>query len=601
MKELEYPFESDVILSSRKRLRRTLLGDGQKRINKKIAVLGGSTTSDVIKTAELFLLNDGIECEFFESEYNRWWQDAVFGTPELEEFTPDVIYIHTNWRNVEGFFPSIGGKSAKECVEECMAHFTKAWESLSERFNCPIIQNNVELPPYRMMGNRECWDNNGTVRFINELNDAFADYAASHKDFYIHDISYTAAAYGLDKWHDLQAWYMYKLSMALEAIPYVSYGMTRIVKSIFGKNKKTVVLDLDNTLWGGVVGDDGVEGIQIGRENAEAECFEEFQKYLKKFNSMGVMLTVASKNDHENAIAGLNHPEGILRPDDFIVIKANWETKDRNIVNTADEMNLGVDSFVFIDDNPTERALVSRSVKGISVPEVTTPDSYIHILDRSGFFEVTAFSADDVHRNDMYKANSQRAQKQTEFADYGEYLLSLDMQAEILPFSPVYIPRITQLTNKSNQFNLTTRRYTQPQIEEAANDENCITLYGKLADIYGDNGVVSVVIADTCGNIADVKLWLMSCRVLKKDMEYAMLDTLVETCRKKGIEAIIGHYYPTPKNGMVKGLFADFGFEKLSEDEAGNTEWRLDINGYANKNRYIKVNSEETEKEITNV
>ncbi len=601
MKELEYPFDSDEILSSRKRLRRTLLADGQKRINKKIAVLGGSTTSDVIKITELFLLNEGIQCEFFESEYNRWWQDAVFGTSELEEFAPDIIYIHTNWRNVESFFPSINGKDSKTCTEECFAHFAKAWESLYSRFHCPIIQNNVELPPYRIMGNRDCWDEHGTVRFINSLNAAFADYAKERKDFYIHDIAYTAAAYGLDKWHDLQAWYMYKLGMSLEAVPNVSYGVSRIVKSIFGKNKKTVVLDLDNTLWGGVVGDDGVEGIQIGRENAEAECFEEFQKYLKKLSGMGVMLTVASKNDYENAIAGLNHPEGILRPDDFIVIKANWETKDRNIVNTADEMNLGVDSFVFVDDNPTERALVSRSVKGIAVLDVTTPDSYIHLLDRSGFFETTAFSSDDIKRNDMYKANSQRAQKQTEFADYGEYLKSLDMRAEILPFSPVYIPRITQLTNKSNQFNLTTKRYTQMQIEEAASSGDHITLYGKLTDMYGDNGVVSVVIAKIEGNIADIQLWLMSCRVLKKDMEYAMLDTLAATCLQNGVDTIVGHYYPTAKNGMVKTLFGDFGFEKTQEDDLGNTEWCLNISNYKNKNRYIKVNENEVEKEIENV
>lgn len=592
MKELEYPFDPAEILSKRRKLCRELAGDGTKRIKKKIAVLGGSTTSDIVKISDLFLLNDGIECEFFESEYNRWWQDAVFGNDELTAFAPDVIYIHTTWRNAEGYFPELtsAGGEAERLIDECFEHFKQAWQSLNEKFRCPIIQNNFEMPPYRHFGNRDIWDANGASRFLWALNGRFADYARENKDFYIHDISYTASAYGLDKWHDLQVWYMYKLAMDLQAVPYAAHSMTRIIKSIFGKNKKTVVCDLDNTLWGGVVGDDGVEGIQIGRETAESECFEEFQKYLKKLSTLGVMLTVASKNDRENAIAGLNHPEGILRPDDFITIKADWNPKDRNIAATADEMNLGVDSFVFMDDNPTERMLVSRSIKGISVPELTLPHEYIRTLDRSGFFEVTAFSSDDTHRNDMYRANSQRAEKQSQFADYGEYLLSLEMKAEILPFSPVYIPRITQLTNKSNQFNLTTKRYTQPEIESSAEDENTVTLYGKLADIFGDNGVVAVTIAQINGGVAEIVLWLMSCRVLKKDMEYAMLDTLVSTCKQKGVTRLVGRYYPTAKNSMVKELYADFGFEKISEDAEGNTEWQLDITDYKNKNRYIKVN-----------
>ncbi len=592
MKELEYPFDPSQLLSKRRRLRKELLADGSKRIKKKIAVLGGSTTSDVVKISDLFLLNDGIECEFFECEYNRWWQDAVFGNSELDEFSPDVVYIHTTWRNAEGYFPAVTSADgeSERLLDECFDHFKQAWDALYEKFRCPIIQNNFEMPPYRHFGNRDIWDKNGASCFIAMLNVRLSQYAQEHKDFYIHDIAYTASAYGLDKWHDLQSWYMYKLAMALDAVPYAAHSMTRIVKSIFGKNKKTVVCDLDNTLWGGIVGDDGVEEIQIGRETAESECFEEFQKYLKKLSSMGIMLTVASKNDHENAIAGLNHPEGILRPDDFITIKANWDPKDRNIAATAAEMDLGVDSFVFMDDNPTERMLVSRSISGIAVPELTSPDEYIRVLDRSGFFETTAFSSDDTHRNDMYRANTQRAQKQSQFADYGEYLLSLEMKAEILPFSAVYIPRITQLTNKSNQFNLTTRRYTQPEIESASEDENTITLYGKLADIFGDNGVVAVTIAQIENGVADIVLWLMSCRVLKKDMEYAMLDTLVSQCRQRGVHTVKGNYYPTAKNSMVKELYADFGFEKISEDENGNTVWKLDVSSYENKNRYIKVN-----------
>ncbi len=595
MPKTDYPFDHSVLTDHRKRTRRELLNDGTKRIKKKIAVLGGSTTNDIIKTLEIFLLSEGIEPEFYESEYNRFWQDAMFDNPELKEFAPDIIYIHTSYRNIASFLPeAVDSEEEIEAkLNERFSYYEKMWVKLSNDYSCPIIQNNFELPPYRLFGNRDVYDVHGAVRFISKLNERFADHARNNQGFFICDLNYVSACFGLDKWFDDQAWYMYKYACSLDAVPSLAYNLSHIIKSIFGKNKKVLALDLDNTLWGGVVGDDGVEGIEIGEETATSECYKAFQEYVKKQKSIGIMLTVASKNDHENAVAGLNHPEGVLRPDDFIVIKANWETKDRNLVATANEMDLGIDSFVFVDDNPTERALVERSIKGIAVPKMDVPADYIRNIDRNGYFEVTNFSADDLKRNDMYKANVKRAELSTEFADYTEYLLSLDMKGEIKPFAPVYMQRITQLTNKSNQFNLTTKRYTQPEIESAASDGKHITLYGKLADTFGDNGVVSVVIGEIKDDVCDIELWLMSCRVLKKNMEFAMLDTLVSECRAKGINTIIGHYYPTAKNGMVRNLFGDFGFEKVYEGEDGTTEWKLSLTGYENKNNVIKVNTEE--------
>ncbi|MBO5767025.1 MAG: HAD-IIIC family phosphatase [Clostridia bacterium] len=595
MSKTDFPFDFDALTAHRKRTRRELLADGTKRIKKNIAVLGGSTTNDFIKTLEIFLLSEGIEPSFYESEYNRFWQDAMFENAELKEFAPDIIYIHTSYRNIAKFLPSVeeNEHEVQARLEERFSYYEKMWKKLASEYSCPIIQNNFELPHYRLFGNRDSFDVHGGVRFINKLNQYFADYARENQGFFVSDINYVSSCFGLDKWYDEQAWYMYKYACSLEAVPHVAYNLSHIIKSIFGKNKKLLALDLDNTLWGGVVGDDGVEGIEIGEETATAECYKAFQEYVKKLKSIGIMLSVASKNDHENAIAGLNHPDGVLRPEDFIVIKANWETKDRNLAATAAEMDLGVDSFVFADDNPTERALVERSIKGIAVPVMDNPAEYIKTIDRNGYFEVTSFSADDLKRNDMYKANVKRAELSTEFTDYTEYLLSLDMKAEIKPFSSVYMQRITQLTNKSNQFNLTTKRYTQPEIESAASDGEHITLYGKLSDTFGDNGVVSVVIGKINDNVCDIELWLMSCRVLKKNMEYAMLDTLVSECKARGIDTIIGHYYPTAKNGMVKNLFGDFGFEKVSIDENGNIEWKLSLEGYENKNSVIKVNTEE--------
>ncbi|MBR5088905.1 MAG: HAD-IIIC family phosphatase, partial [Ruminiclostridium sp.] len=364
-----------------------------------------------------------------------------------------------------------------------------------------------------------------------------------------------------------------------------------IIKAIFGKNKKVLALDLDNTLWGGVVGDDGVEGLHIGNDLPGGQVYSEFQRYVKLHRDMGVLLTVCSKNDEENAYAGLNHPDGTLHPEDFTVIRANWDNKDDNIKRTAEMLNLLPESFVFADDNPAERQIVRERVPGAAVPEMDGAENYIRILDRNRYFEtVGRLTEDDLKRAEMYKANAERAAAQESIADYGEYLDSLEMTADIKPFEPLYVARIAQLTNKSNQFNLTTRRYTEGEISNISRDPGYIALYGRLADKFGDNGVVSVVIGRLRGKELHIDLWLMSCRVLKRDMEYAMLDTLVKRAAEKGVETIFGYFCPTMKNGMVRDLYKRFGFEKVSEDGDGNTVWKLPTAGYTDRNTHINVN-----------
>lgn len=597
MFELEYPFDSAYIMKKRKSIKKTLLADGSTRLKKRIAVLGGSTTNDIVSIMELFLLNMGIEPTFYQSEYAQYWQDAMFPGEELAGFNPDIVFIHTTNRNITDF-PRVTDKPGDVSVmlEKELDRYKQMWQAVSERFHCPIIQNNFEMPFYRLMGNKDCSDYRGRVNYISRLNALFYEYSEQTENFFINDINYISASYGLKEWSNPLYWNMYKYALCFQAIPEFAFNVANIVKSIFGKNKKALALDLDNTLWGGVVGDDGVEHIQIGQETGVAQSYYEFQSYIKAHKDLGIMLTVCSKNDEENAIAGLNHPEGVLKPDDFIIIKANWENKDRNIANTAAELNILPDSIVFVDDNPAERAIVKAQLSGVCAPEMDGVENYIQTLDRSGFFEVTAFSEDDIKRNDMYKANVQRAAQQATFENYEDYLLSLDMDAAIDDFIPMYIQRITQLSNKSNQFNVTTKRYTAAEMEEVFNSDEYIRLYGKLVDKFGDNGVVSVVIGKKDGTTLNMELWLMSCRVLKRDMELAMLDTLVGKCRQQGIKTIKGYYYPTAKNGMVKELYKTFGFDKVSEDEQGNTVWQMDVDGYENRNRVIRVHGNGEEK-----
>lgn len=592
MKELEYPFDSEYIVKKKKSLKKKLLEDDSKKfLEKNIAILGGSTTSDIKLILELFLLNYGIKPNFYESEYNQYWQDAMFENKELEEFKPDIIFIHTTNRNIKEF-PEISDsdKEVENKIENEFNNFYVMWEHLKEVYHCPIIQNNFEYPFYRLMGNKDATSIYGKVNYITKLNLKFAEYAESNENFFINDINYQSAQFGLDKWADQFYWYMYKYAMSISAIPTLSYNVANIIKAIYGKNKKGFVLDLDNTLWGGIIGDDGVENIALGQETAEGEAYLEFQEYLKMHKQIGIILNVNSKNEMENALAGLNRVDSVLKPEDFVSIKANWNPKSQNMKEIANELNLGVDSLVFVDDNPAERAIINKNIPDVRTPEMEKVDNYIKTLDNSGFFEVVNLSNDDIKKTKMYKQNIERKNKLSTFENYDDYLKSLEMKAEIQNFIPMYMSRIAQLTNKSNQFNLTTKRYTQAEIEEVANSDEYITLYGKLEDSFGDNGVVSVIIGKKENEKLNIDLWIMSCRVLKRDMEYAMMDTLVHNATKNGIKEIYGYYYPTMKNKMVKNFYELQGFEKIEEDSEGNTKWKFVIDkNYNNKNKFIKV------------
>lgn len=593
--ELTYPFNAEYLLKKKKKLKRAMLSDENVVfIDKRIAILGGVTTDDIRQILELFLLNYGIRPTFYESEYNQYYEEGMFPGSGLADFAPDIIYICTSIRNINEF-PEMTDSRPEVCRKRDVVvnKFAGLWEHIFKEYRCPVIQNNFEYPYFRLLGNRDASDIHGRVNFITELNREMYQYAQAHENFYICDINYLSASYGLDRWSDPYYWYMYKYAVAVPAIPYLSFNVANMIKSIYGKNKKAYNLDLDNTLWGGLVGEDGADNIEIGQESPTAQIYSEFQEYLKLHKQLGVLLTINSKNDEEIAASGLERPDGILKKEDFVSVKCNWNPKHENLEETARELELLPESFVFVDDNPAEWEIVAKQLPGVAAPALDVPEHYIYVLDRSGFFETTSLSQDDLERTKMYQENRERRQAQASLSNYKEYLESLEMRAEIQGFIPVYMGRIAQLTNKSNQFNLTTRRYSQSEIEAVASDKDKITLYGKLTDKFGDNGVVSVVIGEIRGDRRDelhVELWLMSCRVLKRNMEYAMMDSLVKKCMDAGIKKIYGYYYPTKKNGMVKDFYAQQGFAEVSEDSKGNTVWEFEIsNNYREKQDVIKT------------
>lgn len=590
MDVFEYPIDSSTLLRKKRHIRRKLLEMHSNLLNKKIAILGGSTTNEVADQIGLFLLNYGIHAEFYQSGYAQYWQEAMFGTAELDEFHPDIIYIHTTWRNIEKF-PTTADSLEK--IEDILTaeytRFEQMWEVLAVKFSCPIIQNNFERPNYRLMGNRDIWDPHGRSNFISRLNQMFYDYAIKHEKFYINDIDYLSADYGLNAWEDVFSWHMYKYAMSLNAIPVLASSLANIIKSLYGYNKKVLVLDLDNTLWGGIIGDEGVDNIVIGPELPEGQVYAEFQNYCKNLKQIGVVLAVDSKNDEINALEGINHPGGILRPTDFVSIKANWENKDQNLKSIADELDLNVESFVFVDDNPAERAIVANQIPNVAVPSVEGVENYVKILDHSGYFETTILSEEDLEKTEMYHSKEKAVQSIAAYADYGEYLDSLEMVLTVQNFESVYIQRIAQLTNKTNQFNLTTLRCNEEEIRYMAEQPNYLCLCGKLKDKFGDNGVVTVVVGERKGTILHLRLWLMSCRVFKRSVENAMMDCLVEEAAMCGITNITGYYYPTEKNAMVENFYRDMGFQQKRKDISGKTIWDLQLCEYEKCCNYMVI------------
>ena len=588
---LEYPLNINYILRKKKLLKRKLLNKGDF-IPKNIAILGGSSTSEIINILEIFLLKNGIKPSFYESEYNKFYEEAVFNIDNLAKFNPDIVYIHTTNKNIL-IYPNLKDteNDVKILLENELEKYKLVWNSLL-KLNCSIIQNNFDNIVDRSLGNLDFSDIHGQTFFINQLNNAFSENARVIENLYINDINYLSSYLGLKNWFDRVLWYQAKYALSMSAIPELVFNITKIINSIFGQTKKCLVLDLDNTCWGGVIGDDGLDKIVIGKNSALAEAFTSFQIYVNELKKRGIAIAVSSKNDIDNAKEGFRHPETVLEFSDFVAFKANWDEKYLNILDIASELNIGVDSIVFIDDNPMERDIVSSQIHKITVPNIGEKiEKFIDYIDKNGYFEPTNLIDEDIHRNKYYQDNNQRVLEKANFHSYDDFLLSLNMSASIKTFSTLHVDRIIQLTNKTNQFNLTSKKYTFGEIKSLCLNKDYIKIYGKLFDKYGDNGVVSLIIGRIQTSVCHIDLWLMSCRVFKRGMEFAMLDEFVNQCRGQKVVEIRGYYFKTSKNKMVSKLYEKCGF-KLIELSDGKSSWVLKIKNYKNINKTIRLDYE---------
>jgi len=394
------------------------------------------------------------------------------------------------------------------------------------------------------------------------------------------DVAGLAETVGLSDWHDPQLWNLAKCPFSDQLIPLYADHVARIVAAIRGKSKKVLILDLDNTVWGGIIGDDGLEGIQIAQGDARGEAHLAVQRFALDLRQRGIVLAVCSKNTDEVARKPFEeHPEMLLKLDHIAVFQANWSDKATNIQAIAEELALGLDSMVFLDDNPAERGLVRKLLPQVAVPELPDePALYVRTLAAAGYFESVAFASEDLGRAGFYQNNAKRANLQKQVGGVAAYLASLDMTITFQPFDATGRARIVQLINKSNQYNLTTRRYTDPEVAEAETDPAVFTLQVRLADIFGDNGMISVVICRRAEpGVWEIDTWLMSCRVLGRKVEQMVLREILEHAQGAGISKLIGVYRPTDRNKLVVDHYAKLGFTQVDEAESGLTRWELSV------------------------
>lgn len=560
-------YSTEELIKKRRRIVRELSQQKVHFVEKKALILSGSTVGELAEQLKMFCLAKGIKLSIKQGDFGRYFEDSVFGNTGLENDIYDFIYVHVTNRNLLNIpEPSDGYETVKNKLQTECEKLDAVIEALQKKFSCPIIHNNFEMLPYRVLGNREVWDNSGAINFINRVNEYLNQKAREEKNLYINDINYLASYYGIKQWTDLSCWYRYKYAMCIDAIPLIAQNLSAIIISLLGKNKKCIVLDLDNTLWGGVIGDEGKENIIIGNDSAKGEAYLDFQKYVKQIKETGIILCVVSKNEDEVAQSGFSRKEMMLKLNDLASFTANWEPKSKNIQHTAEKLNLSLDSFIFIDDSEMERDEVYSCLPDIDVPVLTNEAHYIQDIEECRLFEVTNHSIEDNDRTNYYLQNEMRERERQKYSNYEEYLRSLNMEWTFSDFKENSFERIVQLTNKTNQFNLTTKRMNMGDIvKRALAPDSYICIQGNMRDRFGDNGLVTVLIGKITGNTLEIENWLMSCRVFRRNGEYRLFDYLLDRCKKKGIKKIIGRYIPTEKNGIVKSFYSSLNFNLVKE------------------------------------
>ena len=552
----------------------------------KVALLGDTATQLLVTAIKGEAIDRGIALDLYEGEYSQVERQLMDPTSELYEFDADIIIVFQSTHKLGEYHSSLTMENQILLAEERLSFIASLCENPSFAnkkliyFNYPEIEDTV----FGSYANKVESSFSYQVR---KLNFELMNLSRQYPNLFICDIAGLQNLFGRQFLFAPNVYMTTEMVLSVNALPYVASRVVDIIAAIKGFFKKCLILDLDNTVWGGVIGDDGLEGIELGHGLGIGKAFTEFQMWIKKLKQRGIIICVASKNNEETAKEPFEkHPDMILKLDDIAVFQANWETKVDNIRTIQGILNIGFDSMVFLDDNPFERNMVRENIPGITVPELPEdPAMYLEYLYSLNLFETASYSNADKDRTKQYQVEAKRVSLSKTFTNEADFLKSLNMVSTVSGFTKFNTPRIAQLSQRSNQFNLRTIRYTEADIENMAQDPDVIDLSFTLEDKFGDNGLIAVIIMKKQDDeTLFVDTWFMSCRVLKRGMENFTLNTMVEYAKAKGYKRIVGEYIPTPKNKMVEMHYPNLGFSKIESDP---NRYVLDLTNYTPKDCYI--------------
>ena len=553
----------------------------------KVALLGDTATQLLVTAIKGDAVDRGLSLDIYEGEYNQVERQLMDPTSELYEYDADITIIFQSTHKLGEYHSSLPIEQQERLADERLSFISSLCESPSFAnkkiiyFNYPEIEDTV-------FGSYANKVESSFSYQIRKLNYDLMNLARQYPNLFICDMAGLQNVFGRRFMYAPNVYMTTEMVLSVNALPYVASRVVDIISAIRGQFKKCLILDLDNTVWGGVIGDDGLEGIELGHGLGIGKAFTEFQMWVKKLKQRGIIICVASKNNEETAKEPFEkHPDMVLKLDDIAVFQANWETKVDNIRTIQSILNIGFDSMVFLDDNPFERNIVRENIPGITVPELPDdPAMYLEYLYSLNLFETASYSNADKDRTKQYQVEAKRVSLSKTFTNEADFLKSLNMVSTVSGFTKFNTPRVAQLSQRSNQFNLRTVRYTETDIESMAKDPDVIDLSFTLEDKFGDNGLIAVVIMKKQDEkTLFVDTWFMSCRVLKRGMENFTLNTMVEYAKAKGYKKIIGEYIPTPKNKMVEQHYPNLGFSAINT--ADSSQYVLDLESYSPRECYI--------------
>jgi len=550
--------------------------------NIRIAVLGDSATQLLVQAIRGYGYEEKIRFECFEADYDQIERQILDTSSDLYQFNPEYVLIFHSIQKFIGKFYMLDEPDKEYASEKAIDRIKNLYNTLFSALPCKIILSNLPDTDDNVYGNYFNKIKRSLGYQIREYNYKLMNICREYKNLFINDINMLQNRYGLSLVFDPKMYVNASMVYSLDFLPLLAKNSVDIINAISGRFRKCMIVDLDNTLWGGIIGDDGIENIQIG-ELGIGKAYTEFQQWLKQLKQRGIILAACSKNTEHIAKEPFEkHPDMVLKLDDFAVFAANWNTKVDNIKYIQSVLNIGFDSMVFCDDNPVEREIVRTYIPGISVPELPEdPAEYLLYLRSLNLFETATYSHEDTQRTKLYQQEAQRRDVQMNFKNEDEFLKSLHMVSSVKSFNSFTVPRVAQLTQRSNQFNLRTVRYSEEEISAISTSHEYFPLSFTLEDKFGDYGLISVLILKKENQSLFVDTWIMSCRVLKRTMEFFVLNTIVELAVMNGYDYIVGEYLPTAKNELVKDHYKDLGFT------LENGRWKLDTRIYSNKITHI--------------